>query len=501
MDIKIVYTPASQYKCQALVIICFEEEIQAGWNNGRFEGPVIQILERLVRGVEIKGKSGEVTIIHNALQMAAERIVITGMGKRSDLKQDGVRCAIAEAMRVVSKKGVSDVAVMLSDERYSGLDSQKAAQLITEGAILGNWSFRKYSTRSNDLAVIKNMALLVNSGIDSERLKDGINKGRIMAEAANLSREMINEPANRMTPADLDEKSRMIAGNNALEIEIFSQQELEKMGMRAVLAVSQGSSNPPVFIVVKYFGRQADEIDLALVGKAVTFDSGGISIKPSEKMETMKMDMAGGATVLSTMQAIARLKPAINVVGLVAAVENLPGGKAQRPGDVVQSMSGLTIEVISTDAEGRMTLAAVLTYARQIGARRIVDVATLTGACVVARGEVATGTFANNQELADKIINAGDEAGEYMWPMPMYTEYREQYKSDIADMKNVGGREAGAVTAALFLSEFVGDNPWVHLDVAGTAMISKDRKYWSKGGTGVPVRTLINLALALAEEI
>jgi leucyl aminopeptidase len=217
-------------------------------------------------------------------------------------------------------------------------------------------------------------------------------------------------------------------------------------------------------------------------------------------MEAMKMDMSGGAAVIAAMKAIAALKPALNVVALVAAVENLPSGTAQRPGDVVKAMNGKTIEVISTDAEGRMTLADVLTYAGNMGAKRIVDVATLTGACVIALGEVATGMFSNNQELADMVKEAGEEAGEYMWQMPMYDEYKEQYKSDVADFKNVGGRDGGAITAALFLGEFAGTVPWVHLDVAGTAMIGKDRKYWSKGGTGVPARTLINLVLALAEK-
>jgi leucyl aminopeptidase len=251
---------------------------------------------------------------------------------------------------------------------------------------------------------------------------------------------------------------------------------------------------------MRYSGKASEEVDIALAGKAITFDSGGISIKPSASMATMKGDMCGGASVIAAMGAIAQLKPAINVTGLIPATENLPGGNALKPEDVLISMSGKTIEVISTDAEGRLILADALAYAQKIGARRVVDVATLTGACVVALGTVCTGVFGNNQELVDGVVAAGNEAGEKMWQMPTYEEYKEQNKSDVADIKNTGGRNAGAITGALFIGEFAGDMPWVHLDIAGTNMIEKQRKYEVKGATGVPVRTLVNLVMSLASE-
>jgi len=259
------------------------------------------------------------------------------------------------------------------------------------------------------------------------------------------------------------------------------------------------SQQPPKFIIMNYKGRDADEIDIALVGKGITFDSGGISIKPSEAMADMKGDMAGGASVMATLIAMAQLKPRINVTALVPATENLPSGTALKPGDILTAMNGRTIEVLNTDAEGRLILADALSYTKKLGAKSIIDVATLTGACMVALGKICTGVFSNNQELADKVIAAGDETGEFAWQLPMYEEYREQLKSDIADIKNIGNRYGGAITAAKFLEEFVNKTPWVHLDIAGTYETDKEKGYLVKGATGIPVRTLVNLVLSLAK--
>jgi leucyl aminopeptidase len=263
--------------------------------------------------------------------------------------------------------------------------------------------------------------------------------------------------------------------------------------------VAKGSQQLPKFIVLNYKGSDSAETDIALIGKAITFDSGGISIKPSSGMEEMKGDMAGGAAVMAAMSAIAQLKPGINVTAIIPATENLPGGSALKPGDVLTAIGGKTIEIISTDAEGRLTLADALGYAKQNGAKQMVDVATLTGAMQIALGDICTGAFSNNQELVDRVIAAGAEAGERVWQMPMYDDYKEQNKSEVADIKNVGGRLAGSITAAQFLAEFAGDTPWVHLDIAGTSMSEKERTYLVKGATGVPVRTLVNLVLSLAK--
>jgi len=330
-------------------------------------------------------------------------------------------------------------------------------------------------------------------------LEQGYHKGRILAEATNLARDMVNEPANYMTPNQMAETAKRLAETCGLELSVFEREQMQELGMGALLGVTQGSRQPPKFIVLRYRGGDSTEIDVALVGKGITFDSGGISIKPAEKMGEMKGDMAGGAAVMAAISAIAQLKPKINVMAIIPAAENLPGDNALKPGDILTAMSGKTIEIISTDAEGRLILADALGYANKLGAKLMVDVATLTGACRVALGDVCSGAFSNNQELMDKVIAAGAEAGELIWQMPMYEQYKEQNKSDVADIKNIGGRYAGAITAAQFLAEFVGDTPWVHLDIAGTSMTDKEKRYLVKGATGVPVRTLVNLVLSLAK--
>lgn len=302
-----------------------------------------------------------------------------------------------------------------------------------------------------------------------------------------------------MTPGHMAEIAAELAEDYGLELTVLEREQMEALGMGALLGVARGSQQPPKFIVLRYRGKDSDEIDIALIGKGITFDSGGISIKPADGMEEMKGDMAGGAAVMAATGAIAQLKPRINVMAICAATENLPGGNAYKPGDVVTAMGGKTIEVISTDAEGRLTLADALGYARQHGAKLIVDAATLTGACRVALGDIVSGAFTNNRELLDKVIAAGAEAGERHWQLPTYDEYKEQNKSEVADIKNVGGRLAGATTAALFVGEFAGDTPWVHLDIAGTSSSEKERGYLVKGATGVPVRTFVNLVLALAK--
>jgi leucyl aminopeptidase len=274
---------------------------------------------------------------------------------------------------------------------------------------------------------------------------------------------------------------------------------MQELGMGALLGVAQGSRQPPKFIVLRYKGGDSAETDVALVGKGITFDSGGISIKRPEKMDEMKGDMAGGAAIMAAMSAIAQLKPRINVMALIPATENLPSDNALKPGDILTAIDGKTIEVVSTDAEGRLILADALGYAKKFGAKIIIDVATLTGACRAALGNVCSGAFANNQELVDKVIAAGAEAGELIWQMPMYEQYKQQNKSDVADIKNIGDKYGGAITAAQFLAEFVGDTPWVHLDIAGTSLSEKEQAYLVKGATGVPVRTLVNLVLSLAK--
>ncbi|MFC1952501.1 leucyl aminopeptidase [Chloroflexota bacterium] len=456
------------------------------------------VISQLISQGEIKGKLNEVTVIHTLGKLPAARVVVTGLGKQEELSQDKVRGAIAEACRLVRRKGVESVATAAQGVGATELTMDGVAQAITEGALLGVYSFRKHITKEAEYGEIKQLLIVSRDESKLPALEQGYHKGRIMAEAANLARDMVNEPANYMTPTHMAETAKRLADTYKLELNILERKQMEELGMGALLGVAQGSRQPPKFIVLNYKGDDSSQIDVALVGKGITFDSGGISIKPSRKMDEMKGEMAGGAAVIAVMGAIAQLKPKINVMAVIPATENLLGESALKPGDVLTTMSGKTVEIISTDAEGRLILADALGYVNKFGAKSIVDAATLTGACIVALGTVCTGAFSNNQELINRVIAAGAKAGELIWPMPMYEQYKEQNKSSVADIKNVGGRDAGSITAAQFLAEFAGDTPWVHLDIAGTSMTDKEKGYLVKGATGVPVRTLVNLVLSLA---
>ena len=329
-------------------------------------------------------------------------------------------------------------------------------------------------------------------------LEQGCKTGRIIAEANNLARDLINEPANYMTPSDLAKVAEKLAKTHGLGLTVLNREQIEKEGMGALLGVAQGSSQPPKLIVLSYKGHKKSSNTMGFIGKGITFDSGGISIKMSDNMWEMKGDMAGAAATMAALTAIAQLKPKVNVTAIIPATENLPGGKALKPGDILKAMNGKTIEVVNTDAEGRLILADALGYAVKQGLSPLVDIATLTGACHIALGDICSGILGNSQELIDKVVKAGAAAGERLWQLPMYEEYKEQNKSEVADIKNSGGRWGGAITGAQFLSEFVGDKPWAHIDIAGTFITSKEHGYLVKGATGVGVRTLVNFALASA---
>jgi leucyl aminopeptidase len=317
-----------------------------------------------------------------------------------------------------------------------------------------------------------------------------------VGEAQNFARDLINEPGNRLSPAVLADRARQMAAEAGLDCEVLDRDRMRQLGMGALLGVAQGSVEPPCLIVVRYRpAAYSGDAHLALIGKGVTFDTGGISIKPSERMEEMKADMAGGAAVLAAMRALAALKPALPVTAFVPAVENMPGGRAQRPGDIVKSLSGKTIEVLNTDAEGRLILADAITYAKQLGVTHMVDVATLTSAIAVALGSVNVGAFSSCEALLNRVLEAARAAGEKLWPMPLDDEYREQLKSAFADIQNIGTRYGGACTAAIFLKEFAGDTPWVHLDIAGTDWLGEAKPHQAKGPSGVAVRTLIRTVM------
>jgi len=500
MEIKVIAGDIVSIEAKAIIVNHFEGMKNPEGETAAVDKALDGAISQLIKQGEIKGKPNEITMLHNFGKLPAARVVVVGLGKQSELSVNKVRVAVAETCRWLRAREISTIATIPQGAKINNILPGDAAQAIAEGALLGTYTFRKHMTKEEDRpGEIKHLSI-VGDDESKSQLEEGVNKGQIVSEATNLARDMANEPANYMTPTDMAETATRFARDYGLEITVLDREQMKELGMGGLLGVSQGSRQPPKFIVLNYKGSTAKEPDITLVGKGVTFDSGGISIKPSEKLEEMKGDMAGGAAVMAAITAVARLKPNINVMALIPATENLPDGSALKPGDVLTTMNGKTIEIISTDAEGRLVLADALAYARKHGARKMVDAATLTGACRIALGDICTGAFGNNQELIDRITAAGKEAGELIWQMPMYDEYKEQNKSDVADIKNVGGRLGGAITAAKFLAEFVDDTPWVHLDIAGTSLSDKERGYQIKGATGVPVRTLVNLVVSLARE-
>ncbi len=497
MEIKAVTGDISKIKAGAIVVNHFEGMKRPEGDTAAVDKALDGAISELIKQGDIKGKLNEITLLHSMGRLPVSRIAVTGLGKKKELTTNKVRGAVAETCRYLRGKGVTSAATIVQGAGTNGIKNDDAVQAVTEGALLGLYAFRRHITKKeNNFGEIKEFTI---AGREKRQVEKAIERGKILAEAANWARDMVNEPSNFMTPSNMAEAARQLAKKYGLKVEVFEKEKMKELGMGGLLGVSQGSQQPPRFIILSYKGSDSDDIDIALVGKGITFDSGGIDIKPSDSMEDMKGDMAGGASVMAALMALAQLKPKINVTALVPATENMPSGTAMKPGDIITALNGKTIEVINTDAEGRLILSDALSYAKKLGAKAIVDVATLTGACHVALGSVCSGAFTNNQELADKIITAGNETGELMWQLPMYDEYKEQLKSDVADIKNIGGRWGGAITGAKFLEEFIDKIPWVHLDIAGTYETDKEKGYLVKGATGVPVRTLVNLILTMAK--
>ncbi len=497
MTIEVISNNIDKIETEAIIINSFEGTKKLEHDTASIDSLLDGLISRLIAEHKIKGKLNEIIYLHSLGKLPASWIIVTGLGKRDELTPDKIRKAVAETCRMLRQKRILKIATCLQGVGVNGITPNQAAQVLTEGYLLGTYTFRKYITDDDEYEDIKQFAIVDPNSKLLPALSQGTKKGKILANATILARDMINEPANFMTPTHIAETASRIASELNLEIKVLDKAKMQELSMGGLLGVAQGSQQPPKLIVIKYYGGNSDTPDIALVGKGITFDSGGISIKPSERMEEMKGDMAGGAAVLAAISAIAQLKPSLNVVSIIPATENLPSGSALKPGDLLRAMNGKTIEVQNTDAEGRLVLSDALAYANNLGAKYIIDVATLTGACIVALGKITTGAFSNNQDLVDSVIGAGKEAGEPIWQLPMYDDYREQLKSDVADIKNVGGREAGAITGAKFLSEFVGTTPWVHLDIAGTSLSTKEQGYLTKGAAGVMVRTLINLVLSM----
>ncbi|MBI4716064.1 MAG: leucyl aminopeptidase [Nitrospirae bacterium] len=450
------------------------------------------LITEMIRNREFEGKTDQMAALHTRPVLPAGRVVLVGLGKKGEWNVERVRQAMGRGVSRVREMGLREcVASTRLMGGEGGLSKAVTAQGMVEGALLGHYRFTKYRVKEKNNTKAVAQLTLMEEGSDLAAVKEGVRRGEAIAGGVYLARDLVNHPANDMTPTHLAEAAVQVAAGTEIRCRVLSRKEIERVGMGAFLGVARGSEEPLKFIILEYQGGKKGEKPVVLVGKSITFDSGGISLKPSEGMEKMKYDMAGGAATLGAFQAAVRLRLPVNLVGLLPATENLPSGTATKPGDILRSLSGWTIEVVNTDAEGRLVLADALTYALRYQPAAIVDIATLTGACVVALGSHAIGILGNDKKLKERILRAGEETGERAWEMPLWDEYHEQIKSSVADLKNTGGREAGMITAGAFLSKFVNGHPWVHLDIAGAAWKDKETPYIPKGAVGVGVRLLV----------
>jgi leucyl aminopeptidase len=437
---------------------------------------------------EITGRKEQWALVYSGGDHGPRRVLLFGLGKREETRFIDLQRAAGAAIRLLATRGVSSTTFLMRD----GLD----ARALVEGAALGNMEGDLLKTEPGDHRPLERLSVVSETATPG--IKEAVRVGAIMAESTNLARLLAYEPGNIMTPTELARRAQEMALREGLAVETLSEAQIKDMGMGALIAVSRGSVEPATLTTLRYEPDPATNPGndlIALIGKGITFDSGGISIKPAQDMDEMKYDMGGGAAVIGAMQVIARLKPAIRVMGIIPASENLPSGRALKPGDVIRSLSGKTIEVVNTDAEGRLILADAITYAINRGATHIVDAATLTGACVIALGSVRAGVIGSDQAVIDELIEAGEQSGEPLWQLPIDREYSDLIKSDIADVKNVGNRSAGAITAAAFLKHFAGKTSWTHLDIAGTAWLEKATPSMARGATGFGVRVLASFVL------
>jgi len=496
MQIQLETQPYSSIQTEALVTYIFDKE-------NKLEGLLADIdqamgghLAALAAGGELTGKPLEVLLLHFPEGMDAKRLLLVGAGKPDKFDIADLRKIAGSALRYLKSRGVKKFAYLTRE----GERGPAAAQAVVEGLTAGDFESDKYRTDKKNNREIQSVSLAGFDAGPGGALTAAIERGRVIAESQNFARDLINEPSNRLTPRMLAARAETMAKEMGLSVEILDERKISELKMGALIGVAQGSVEPPRVIVVRYTPEnpRAGGPVLGLVGKAVTFDTGGISIKPADNMEKMKYDMGGGATMLGAMRALAYLKPAVPVIAVIPATENMPGGRAQKPGDVQVAMSGKTIEVINTDAEGRLILADGVTYARKLGCTHLIDAATLTGAIQVALASVHVGAFGTPRDFLDQFLESAKAVGEKMWPMPMDEEYEEMIKSTIADIRNTGtGKGGGAITAAWFIKEFAEDTPWVHLDIAATCWVDEGKPWLAKGPTGVAIRSIIDFAMKL----
>ena len=456
------------------------------------DSAVQSVVADLLASGEIAGKALETNLLHKPAGVKAKRLLLVSGGNAKRFSSYDLRRIAGTAVRTLKSRGIRSFAFIAPPN----VPAEEATRAIVEGAYVGDFDPDYYRSDRKDQKI--DATTILTSG-DKTVLEKAVNEAQIVGESQNFTRDLVNEPSNRMTPTILADRAKKMCAEVGLKCEVYGAEKIKEMKMGAFWSVAQGSDEPPALIVMKYepAGAPGRPV-LGLVGKGITFDTGGISIKPADGMEKMKYDMAGGATMIGAMRAIALLKPKVKVIGIVCATENMPSGKAQKPGDVQIAMSGKSIEVINTDAEGRLVLADGLFYARQLGCTHLVDAATLTGAVVVALGYSNAGVFANDDDMYNRFHNANAKAGEKMWRLPLDDEYKEQIRSSIADIMNTGGRWGGAITAAMFLKEFAEDTPWIHLDIAGTAWMEEQKPWIAKGPSGIALRSLVEFVKGFA---
>jgi len=481
-------------KAEAILIPWFENFRKLSGTIQQLDNASSGLIQSRLGSGDFKGESGETSIIYTQGAIPAKRIILVGLGKREEFDREKMRTAGGSIFKYAQNLGIKKVFVPARLVETEGFNSEEGLEDFLTGGALMIYQLNEFIT--NEKAKknrIEECVVVVNNKKQAATIKATVKRTTVICSAVYLTRDLVTLPANKKTPSILANRARAIARGNKLKCRIITEAQAKNIDMGAFLAVAQGSKEPAKVIILEYRGGRNDQPPVVLIGKGITFDSGGISLKPAEKMERMKDDMAGGAAVMAALQAAAHMEVPLNVIGIIPATENLPGGKAYKPGDVLTSLSGQTIEVISTDAEGRLILADALTYAERLKPQCIVDVATLTGACVIALGDYIAGIMGNDDSLITKLKTAGEKTGERVWQLPLAEDYFDYLKSDIADIKNVGERAAGSITAGLFLKKFVKDTPWVHLDIAGPAWFEKDKAYTPKGASGFGARLLIEL--------
>ena len=492
MNILVKKGNLADFAVESAVVTHFEGETVLGGAAAKLDKKTGGVIAGIIASGDFTGRLHGLSMVYSrGTNPQVKRVLVVGLGKRSEFSLDRLRGAYARAAQHIRSLNLSAFSTSID---FGSLDIplEQLTEAVVEGVQLGLYQFSPFKTvERQDIREISEFTIAEGDEAAFRVIKGAAKTAEIIADATIFARDMVSAPPNEMTPTDLANEAKDMAKGKNIKVKLIETDEMKQLGMNALLAVAAGSDEPPLLIVLEYNGGKKSSPFIALVGKGVTFDSGGISIKPAENMDKMKSDMAGGAAVIAAVKAAAELGLPVNLVGLIPATENLPSGKAYKPGDILKSLSGLTIEIVTTDAEGRLILADALTYAGRYKPAVIIDVATLTGACVVALGDHVIGMMGTDDELKDEIRAAANVTGEMVWELPLWEEYHEMIKGDAADYKNASGRAGGAITAGAFLSKFAGDYPWVHLDIAGPAWLEKEKPYIPKGASGVGVRLLV----------